>query len=123
MMHGVIAMATIVVIDDEELVRDFVVKALETRSHTVIAFPDAAQALEEADFGNVDLVITDLRMPTPGRHVITTLRERNIPVPIIVMSGYIEEDDMEYLLSIGTQAILLKPFTIESLFKVVQAWI
>ena len=59
-------MAKIVVMDDEASVRGVLQRALQMDRHEVRAFEDATLALEEVDFNEIDLVITDLVMPTPG---------------------------------------------------------
>ena len=59
-------MAKIVVMDDEASVRGVLQRALQMDRHEVLAFEDATLALEEVDFNEIDLVITDLVMPTPG---------------------------------------------------------
>lgn len=119
-------MATVVVMEDDEGVRGVVVRALELQSHRVIAFPDAAPALCEVDFDEIDLVITDLNMPTGGEDAIRILRERGIKVPIIAMSGHIYKDDTEdiaRLISLGAQAVVIKPFAILSFLEIVREWI
>ena len=116
-------MARIVVLDDDEIVRNVVVRTLELDRHTVQAFPDARPALEQVDFDQVDLVITDLSMPTPGEIAIRTLRSRGIQIPILVMSGHVEEDKARYLISLGAQQIINKPFSLKNLLNVVQTLI
>jgi CheY-like chemotaxis protein len=121
-----VVMATVVVMEDDEGVRGVVVQALELQSHRVIAFPDAAPALEKVDFNKVDLVVTDLEMPTDGEYLIRILRERGIEVPIIAMSGHIHKDDIAdiaRLISLGAQAVLLKPFTILSFIETIGKWV
>ncbi|MBB31084.1 MAG: hypothetical protein CME25_19515 [Gemmatimonadetes bacterium] len=59
-------MAKILVMDDEASVGGVLQRALQMDRHEVLAFEDATLALEEVDFNEIDLVITDLVMPTPG---------------------------------------------------------
>ena len=115
-------MATIVVMDDEQAVRDIVVRMLEMKDHTVMAFSDARPALDSVNFDEVDLVITDLQMPTPGEEAIQVLRSRGSRVPVIVMSGYLGERSVDGLAALGAQAFLMKPFKISSFLQVVQTW-
>jgi CheY-like chemotaxis protein len=115
--------ATVVVIDDDDFVRTFVCRLLQMFGHQVLAFPDASPALQEVDFAQVDLVITDLQMPTPGAVAIQTIRERGFEVPIVVMSGHIEPADADHYIAMGAQSLLFKPFTIQNFWKITGAWI
>ena len=117
-LHGD-GMATIVVVDDDISIRRFMQSALEIKGHTVLLFEDARPALDGVDFGSVDLVITDLQMPTSGEKFIRILRESGSQVPIVVMSGHIQESAMDRILASGVQAVLVKPFSMKALFEVV----
>ena len=52
--------------DDEDAIRTAITKVIEHEGHEVLALPDAATALEEVNFEEIDLVVSDLMMPTPG---------------------------------------------------------
>ena len=101
-------MATVVVMDDDDFVRAFVCRLLGVFGHRVLDFPDAAPALAEVDFNQVDLVITDLQMPTSSEVAIRTIRERGFAVPIVVMSGYIEPAEVDNLIKLGAHLNLLR---------------
>lgn len=116
-------MATVVVMDDDDFVRSFVARLLQVSGHEVLTFPDAEPALKEVDFNQVDLVITDLQMPTSGEVAITKIREMGYTVPIVVMSGNIQPGKADYYVELGAQSVLLKPFTIESFWKINGSWI
>jgi DNA-binding NtrC family response regulator len=116
-------MATVVVLDDDDFVRRFVCRLLQIFGHQVLSYPDAKPALNEVDFSTVDLVITDLLMPTPGEVLIKTVRERGFDVPIVVMSGHVEPEKVDYYIGLGAQSILFKPFSIENFWKINGAWI
>jgi CheY-like chemotaxis protein len=60
-------MARIVVMDDLDDMRLLFEDLLGSWGHEVISFDDGAPALAEVDFSDVDLVVTDLKMPTPGQ--------------------------------------------------------
>jgi len=115
--------ATVVVLEDDDFVRRFVCRLLQIFGHHVLSYPDANPAVNEIDFSEVDLVITDLQMPTPGDVAIKTIRERGFDVPIVVMSGNVAPEKVDYYIGLGAQSILLKPFTIENFWKINGAWI
>jgi len=68
-------MAKIVVMDDEDTIRTAVTKVIEREGHEVLAFPDAAAALEEVNWDEIDLVVSDLVMPTPGDQFVLILQQ------------------------------------------------
>ncbi len=114
-------MATIVVMDDDDVVRGVLVRVLKMHGYTVLAFPDARPALDTVDFGEVDLVITDLSMPMPGDVAVEELRGRGIKVPVIVVSGHIPDHTAQHLVFVGVQKILNKPFNLLELLDIVQS--
>ena len=114
-------MPTILVVDDNADVRDTVVTFLKTREYIVLAYADAAPALEEVDFNNIDLILTDLQMPTSGDQFILLLEQKNITVPIIVMSGFLSEEHITYLADLGVRKTLSKPVRMSELLQEVEA--
>lgn len=113
-------MPTVVVVDDDEVIRTALVHALRNEQYNVLAFPDAAPALDRVDFSEVDLVITDLQMPLLGEQLILVLREKGVEVPVIVMSAYLKEDRVRYLQDMGVHQFLEKPFRLSSLVETVK---
>jgi DNA-binding NtrC family response regulator len=113
-------MATIVVTEDDDIVRSLVVEALQRDGHRVLAFDDAAPALDRVDFGGVDLIVTDLRMPMHGEQFILLLRERGVTVPVIVISAYLDADRSHYLESMGVHRLLPKPIRMAHLRSAVR---
>lgn len=102
-------MATILIIDDEASIRKMLTALLEREGHSVIFLPDAELALERLDFDTIDLIITDLVMPTRGEDAIHAIRSSGITVPIIVLSGYLQPGDGSLLKTIGANRVLSKP--------------
>jgi len=111
------------VLDDDEIVRRMVVKILQRDGLEVMAFPDAGPALTNARFEDVDIVITDLSMPTAGEEFIQIIRERGIQVPVVVVSGHVSEDNTRYLETIGAQAVLSKPFKVDHFLQTVRRFL
>lgn len=113
-------MAKIVVTDDDDTVRLSLVRGLQRAGYEVLAFPDAAPALDQVDFGQVDLVITDLQMPLLGEQFILMLREMNIQAPVIVITAYLSEDRARYLQDLGVHQVLEKPFRLSALLGILR---
>ena len=116
-------MGTVLVMDDDDIVRNLIVRVVKLKGHRAIAFSDAGPALETADFSQIDLIITDLSMPTNGEEAIRALRQRGIQAPIIVVSGQMQEAKSAYLKSVGAQATLCKPFHLFELLDLIETWL
>lgn len=102
-------MAKIVVIDDMIEMRMLYNDLLSAWGHDVLLFDDAAPALADVNFSEVDLVITDLQMPTPGQLLIRAVRACGHQVPIMVVSGNIDATNCDDLTEMGAQSVMSKP--------------
>ena len=111
-------MPTVLILEDEDPIRRFLAASLEWEGHETITYPDAAPALDEVDFDTVDLIITDIGMPTDGRLAIQAMRTIGVTAPIIAMSGGLKPGDDKHLLSLGAQCVLPKPFELDMLLAV-----
>ena len=112
-------MPEILLMEDTALGRELLTALLERAGHTVRAYPDAAPALAEVDFAEIDLIIADLYMPLPGDRAIEILRSRGITTPIILLSGGLGGGEDERLLALGADWVLAKPFDIDVLLEAV----
>jgi len=115
-------MATILLVDDEDLLREGVREILEMSDHTVIEAGDGLQALEKFAVNNVDLVITDVVMPNmDGVDFVTKLREMFPDVPILTISGgsrvVSARFGLDSALLSGANASLTKPFNAKQLLE------
>ncbi len=107
-------MATLLVIDDDSVIRETLHKVFcETyECHTA---DRAEQALEYLEVQEYDAVITDISMPgISGVHILRRIRERHPTTPVIVISGKGDEF-REFFLEMGAFAYFTKPFPLEKL--------
>jgi DNA-binding response OmpR family regulator len=117
-------MAKILLIDDDELLRRVLSKALEYAGHTIIQAADGQQGIELARATGVELVITDLVMPVrEGVETILQLRRERPALPIIAISGDHSNSKLylEIAAKIGAKRILSKPFAPAELLKLVDS--
>jgi CheY-like chemotaxis protein len=112
-------MATILLIDDDELLRDTVLQMLELDGHRVLEAADGEKGLkvfaQHHGRSGIDLVITDVLMPgIDGARVIVELRREHPHLPIIAMSGgrrvLSPQFNLETATLAGATAQLAKPF-------------
>jgi len=116
---------TILVAEDEEIVRRVLVKMLSAIGFEAIECADGQEALREyaARSEGVDLVLLDVRMPICGGiDVLRALRTSNSEVPVILMSGNLsraELDSLEDRECLGDFSVLNKPFARLELTKAI----
>jgi two-component system KDP operon response regulator KdpE len=112
---------TILVVDDEKSLRDFVRRNLEVRGFNVVTAANGLEALAHFHTQNIELVILDLMMPhMDGLETIRRVRKQST-VPIIVLSAMGEESDKVQALNLGADDYLTKPFGVPELMARVQA--
>lgn len=112
---------TVLVVDDEQSLRDFVRRNLEVRNFDVLTAADGLEALALFNTHQVDLVILDLMMPNMnGLETIRRIRQLSL-LPIVVLSALGEEKDKVQALNLGADDYLTKPFGVEELLARIQA--
>jgi len=109
---------TVLLVEDEEAVRSFAVRALALRGYEVLEAGTGAEALkvlEDYD-GDIDLVISDVVMPEmDGPALLKKLRETMPDIKFIFISGYAEEAFKNNLEDTERYAFLPKPFSLKQL--------
>ena len=102
-------------VDDEKVVRQVVSAALR-RLHakaTVVASPSEALRMVEEDGGSFDLMITDFIMPEMNGYELFSRVQRLAPdLPVVITSGYAEDQSIRACLREGARGFLPKPFTL-----------
>ena len=110
---GVCAPATILVVEDEEVVRDFLTSALELDGHTVAAVPNGKVALEYLATHTVDAILADCLMPVMGGcELHEELRRRQNPLAdrMGFISGDMDRDPVRKFMAEHEVPTLQKPF-------------
>lgn len=103
---------TVLVIDDEDLVRDVLARMIEDLGYAALTASDGAAGLALLDGQEVHAVLVDLAMPQMnGAEVVAALRERQPSLPVVVCSGY----DRHGRGPVQADAYLPKPFRIDAL--------
>jgi DNA-binding response OmpR family regulator len=113
---------SILVIDDDESLRDTVGVMLERESFQVAQANNGRTGLDRALTLKPDLVLVDLRLPAlSGMEVCKQLRACNVRTPIIVLSAVGDEIDKVLLLEMGADDYIVKPFGSRELLARVRA--
>ena len=104
-------MQTILVIDDDESLRDTIGVLLEQEGFRAVLVGDGRSGLEHALTIKPDLLLVDLRLPgLNGMEVCKQLRAAGLDTPIIVLSAVGDEIDKVLLLELGADDYIVKPF-------------
>src|SRR5450755_1055623 len=115
-------MQTIVVIDDDESLRDTIGVLLEQEGFRAVLAADGRTGYENAVFIKPDLILVDLRLPgMSGIEICKQLRAAQVKTPIIVLSALGDEVDKVLLLEIGADDYLVKPFGTRELLARIRA--
>jgi two-component system response regulator AtoC len=105
----------VLVIEDDDGAREALSEYLCAAGHRVRAARDGAEAVA-AMASATDAVLLDLVIPAPdGFEVLRRLRERDPHVPVIVMSGLSEAEDVVRAMKLGATDYLPKPFEVSEL--------
>jgi len=101
----------ILVVDDEADVRLLLAREIGDREHEVVAVTDSAQAMEEMDRGDFDVVLTDVRMPgMDGMDLARWIKRTRPDTNVIVMTGYGSLETANRAVDLGAFDYLPKPF-------------
>jgi CheY-like chemotaxis protein len=116
-------METILLVEDENALRKLQVRILTDAGYRVLEAPDGAQALRIAaeEVGEIDLVVTDIEMPTlGGRGMVDELHELSPGLRVLFMSGYTDHEILRRGINTAETDFLRKPFTATELCDAVR---
>lgn len=112
---------TILTIDDEENIRNGLADNFELEGYDVLKASNGKEGLALIAQGNVDLVITDLRMDgMSGEEVVRHVTTENPGIPIIVLTGHGSIDDATAAIKSGAYDFLTKPLDLDHLNLIVK---
>ncbi|MGL5736127.1 MAG: response regulator [Beijerinckiaceae bacterium] len=117
-------MMTILIVDDEEPVREFVRRALEMDGHKTETAADGAEALDilTARDGAFDLLLTDIKMPLMDGIALALAAARDFPdLKIMLMTGFADQRERARNLDVLVRDVLVKPFSLAELRARVKA--
>lgn len=113
-------MARILVVEDEESVRDFVTRVLTMHGHSCLIAVDGAEAVELMGSHHFDLLLSDIAMPMmDGISLALKVRATRPHVPILLMTGFADERQRAHNLTLLIEGLITKPFNMEQLLAAV----
>jgi len=119
---------TILLIDDENVVSDYIKELLTDEDYNVLTTRDGLDGIDvfSQNFETIDVVILDMVMPhMHGTDCFYELKEIDPDVSVIIISGYTRMSGVEYLMKDGVKAFIKKPFNgtalIDEIVEVIHA--
>lgn len=111
----------ILVVDDEEVIREGMRRILEAEGFHVITSASGQTAIEKIQERDFDVVVTDLKMPgMDGIEVLKTIKILQPEVPVIIITGYSTVDTAVDAMKNGAFDYIAKPFTSDLIIDKVQ---
>lgn len=112
--------ATIMLVEDEEMVSNMVSRILNSLGHKVIACRDGIEAVDlySNTWRSVDLVILDLVMPRmSGKDTFLAMKKINPDVKVLLASGFSIDGEAQSVIDLGASGFIQKPFNMDALSK------
>lgn len=111
---------TILLVEDEEMLRDMVQALLEPKGYTVLVAGDGEEALRmyASRHRDIALVISDMGLPkVDGGNAFLRMKAINPDVKVILVSGYVEPETKAALLNNGVRAFVQKPYVPQEILR------
>ena len=115
------AAGTVLVVDDDPIVRGAVATALESIGYTTIEAAGGHEAIEHVrSTGELHAILLDMVMPgMSGKDTYLAMRELT-RAPVVLMSGYTLSDEVQQILDLGVRSFVSKPYSVEALASILQ---
>jgi len=111
---------TILVAEDEDLLRELLCELLQTHGYKVICASTGNEVLDLLKISSPNLLIVDRKMPNVGGiECITALRQQQINIPIILVSGS-HTENTDLIFSLNIDRIVNKPYNFEEMLSIIE---
>ncbi len=111
----------ILVIDDEEDIRDIICEFCELNGYECVKASNGKEAIEIFNKEKFDIVFSDIKMPDiDGYEFVKKIKEVNKKIPIVIISGFIDDRTKNKFNEIGIDFYLEKPFKLSDIDNLIQ---
>jgi len=115
-------MASVLIVDDERSMRDFLKILLEKEGHEVSTANSGASALETLNKHSFDVIVSDIRMPgMTGIQLLETVKEQSPELPVILITAFASPDDAVLAMKNGAFDYISKPFNVDEIKSVIES--
>jgi CheY-like chemotaxis protein len=112
---------TVLVVDDEQLVRDLLVQFLSLRGYRALGVKEGPEAISMVEQTSPDLILLDLMLPgMNGVEVLRRLRDKHFSGAIIIVTGSYDEELLQDAWSLHPQEVITKPIDLDKLLAMIQ---
>lgn len=113
--------ATILIVDDEEELRENLLDLLEFKGYQVAAFASGEDALANIESVNPDLVLLDIQLPgIDGIEVLRRIRQTNTKLPVVMVSASSIRSVLAKAEENGANRTILKPYSPQEMLSTVE---
>jgi CheY-like chemotaxis protein len=104
---------TILVVDDEERLRNLIVTFLSKLGHSCVTATDGVDALDKIKGNKIDAVVTDIKMPNMDGITLAAKISIHYPeLPVMIMTAFEEDHAAGIAISVGARDFIKKPFSL-----------
>jgi len=115
-------MTSVLIVDDERSMRDFLKILLEKAGHKVAIAESGKRALDILDNQEVDVIVSDIRMPgMTGIELLKAVKEEYPDLPVIMITAFASPDDAVLAMKNGAFDYITKPFNVDEIKSVIES--
>jgi len=115
-------MPSILVVDDELSMREFLKILLEKEGYEVSTAADAANAIDQIKSASFDLIISDIKMPgMGGLTLLEKIKEIDSSLPVIMITAYASPENAVVAMKSGAFDYITKPFKVDEIIKIIKS--
>ena len=115
-------MPSILVVDDELSMREFLKILLEKEGYEVSSAADAASAIDQIKSADFDLILSDIKMPgMGGLTLLEKIKELNSNLPVIMITAYASPENAVIAMKGGAFDYITKPFKVDEIIKIIKS--
>ena len=115
-------MPTILVVDDELSMREFLKILLEKEGYDISTASEASSAIELIKGQNFDLVISDIKMPgMGGLSLLEKIKEIDSSLPVIMITAFASPENAVIAMKSGAFDYITKPFKVDEIIKIIKS--
>ncbi len=112
---------TILIVDDEMVVRDTLQKILSDEGFSVLVAENGSTAIELSEHNDIDIALLDIKLPDiSGEKVFERIKAFRPRIKTVMMTAYVVEDQVKRAFEVGAYACLHKPFEIDVLLRILE---
>lgn len=115
---------SLLVVEDEELIRTMIKLNLEKSGYAVTCFSDAETMFQESNPARFNLILLDITLPgMSGQQALEEIRKRGLKVPVMMVTAKNDTDTKVHTFDNGADDYIAKPFEMKELLARVKALI